>query len=74
MGKTALIILVVLLVLGGIFVFIAGGKFPNPLSKKGTSLGGQIYSQTQNSKDKLPDSNPFAKVNPFKGVYKNPFQ
>ena len=77
MRKTGIIIvLVLILVVGGFYILISTGKVPNPFSKKpATSLGEQIYAQTQNPlEDKLPQTNPFAKVNPFKGVYKNPFQ
>lgn len=38
-------------------------------------LGSQLFKATQKPiSDKIPETNPFAKVNPFKGVYKNPFQ
>lgn len=38
-------------------------------------LGSQIFKEIQNpSGDKIPETNPFAKLNPFKGVYKNPFE
>ncbi len=78
MGKTGIIIIVLVLILvGGAYFLISTGKIANPLNKNTatTSLGGQIYTQTQNPiKDKIPETNPFVKVNPFKGVYKNPFQ
>lgn len=76
MGKIALILIVVLVIAGGTYFLISTGKLSNPLSKKTatTSLGEQIYTQTQNPLEgKLPETNPFAKLNPFKGVYKNPF-
>lgn len=76
-GNIALIPVIILLLVAGVAYFlISTGKLPNPLSKKGTttSLGEQIYAKTQNPLEgKLPETNPFAKVNPFKGVYKNPF-
>ncbi|OGE29616.1 hypothetical protein A2867_02000 [Candidatus Daviesbacteria bacterium RIFCSPHIGHO2_01_FULL_40_11] len=70
------IIIVIALIIGvGGYFLITSGKIPNPLNKNTTtSLGGQIYQQTQNSVSGLPETNPFSKVNPFKGVYKNPFQ
>lgn len=38
-------------------------------------LGSQLFKEIQNSSaDKIPETNPFAKVNPFKGVYNNPFE
>lgn len=44
--------------------------------KSALSLGSQIFKKIP--KDtvsvKIPQTNPFAKVNPFKGVYKNPFE
>ncbi len=77
-GNITLILLIILLIAVGVAYFlITSGKISNPLSKKGvtTSLGEQIYTQTKNPlEDKIPQTNPFAKVNPFKGVYKNPFQ
>ena len=78
MSKIVLIIILILALLGGVAYFlISSGKLSNPLNKntQTTSLGGQIYNQTQNPlKDKIPETNPFSKVNPFKGVYKNPFE
>lgn len=49
----------------------------NPLqsSFSNADLGSQIFQKVQNSSDEgAPDTNPFAKANPFKGVYKNPFE
>lgn len=77
MRKIALILIVVLVIAGGTYFLISTGKLSNPLNKKTvtTSLGEQIYNKTQNPlEDKLPETNPFAKINPFKGVYKNPFE
>ena len=77
-GNIALILVIVLLLVAGVAYFlITSGKLPNPLNKKGAtiSLGEQIYTQPKNPlEDKIPETNPFVKVNPFKGVYKNPFQ
>ena len=78
MGKTGIIIVLVLILVGiGAYFLISSGKVSNPLTKKTqkTSLGEQIYNKVKNPlEDKLPETNPFAKVNPFKGVYKNPFE
>ncbi len=76
MEKIWIIIVLILLLVGGAYYLISSGKLSNPLNKNTatSSLGGQIYNQTQNPlKDKIPETNPFGKVNPFKGVYKNPF-
>ena len=44
-------------------------------TRSASTLGSQIYKEVQNStKDEVTQSNPFSKVNPFKGVYKNPFE
>ncbi|TSC88330.1 MAG: hypothetical protein G01um10147_235 [Microgenomates group bacterium Gr01-1014_7] len=78
MGKTGIVVgILLIIVIGVVYFFVSSGKIPNPLSKKSEdpSLGEQIYTQTKNPLEgKLPESNPFSKVNPFKGVYKNPFQ
>lgn len=76
MVRIALILIVVLVIAGGAYFLITSGKISNPLSKNTatTSLGEQIYQQTQNPVSALPQTNPFSKVNPFKGVYKNPFE
>ncbi len=70
--------MIVLLVLaGGVFFLISKGIVKNPLQKSSpnSSLGSQIFEKTQNPiQDKIPETNPFSKVNPFKGVYKNPFE
>ena len=40
-----------------------------------SNLGSQIFKQAQkNPSGNIPETNPFTKVNPFKGVYKNPFE
>ncbi len=71
----AIFILLILLA-GGFYLLVSTGKIPNLFNKnKATSLGEQIYNQTKNPlEDKIPETNPFSKVNPFKGVYKNPFE
>lgn len=47
---------------------------PNSKSTTDTSLGGQIYQQTQNPlQKKLPDTNPVKNANPIQGAYTNPF-
>lgn len=77
MGKTGIIIVLVLILAGGgVYFLINSGKIPGAGKKAQiTSLGEQIYTKTKNPlQDKLPETNPFAKVNPFKGVYKNPFE
>ncbi|MBI2196918.1 hypothetical protein HYU45_04910 [Candidatus Daviesbacteria bacterium] len=75
MGKIAIIVALILILGGGAYVFLNSGKIPG-IGKKSQapSLGEQIYNQQNPLGDKLPETNPFAKVNPFKGVYKNPFQ
>ncbi len=77
-GNIVLISLIILLILaGGVFFLISKGIVKNPLQKSSpnSSLGSQIFEKTKNPiQDKIPETNPFAKVNPFKGVYKNPFQ
>ena len=72
MGKTLVIILVIiLLICGGVYFFISIGKIP-----KSQSLGEQIYTQTQNPiKVKVPQTNPFkVETNPIKAIYPNPFR
>lgn len=77
-GNIALILLIILLVLAGVvFFLISKGTIKNPLQKSSpnSNLGSQIFDKTQNPlEDKIPETNPFAKLNPFKGVYKNPFE
>lgn len=77
-GNIILISLILILVLaGGGFFLISKGIIKNPLQKSSpnSSLGTKIFEKTQNPiQDKIPETNPFSKVNPFKGVYKNPFQ
>ena len=38
-------------------------------TKSASTLGSQIYQEVQS-----PQTNPFTKINPFKGVYQNPFE
>ena len=69
--------LVLLVLAGGGFFLISKGIVKNPLQKSSpnSSLGTQIFEKTQNPiSGKIPETNPFSKVNPFKGVYKNPFE
>lgn len=77
-GNIALVSLIaLLLVVGVVFFLISKGIVKNPLqgSFSNSNLGSQIFKEIQNSSgDKVGDTNPFAKVNPFKGVYKNPFE
>ena len=78
-GNIALIplIIIILVAAGVVFFLIFKGVIKNPLqsSSSNSNLGGQIFEKTQNPlEDKIPETNPFAKVNPFKGVYKNPFE
>ena len=77
-GNIVLILLILILVLaGGAFFLVSKGIVKNPLQKSSpnSSLGTQIFEKTQNPiQDKIPQTNPFSKVNPFKGVYKNPFE
>ncbi|MDO8470846.1 MAG: hypothetical protein Q7S63_02605 [bacterium] len=55
----------------------------SPIEEEQKGLGGELYEQSQNPAEQLPDTNPFqvktnpldqAKTNPFEGLYKNPFQ
>lgn len=77
-GNIVLISLIVLLVVAGVvFFLISKGIIKNPLqsSFSNSNLGSQIFKEVQNSSgEKIPETNPFAKLNPFKGVYKNPFE
>ena len=71
------LIIIILVVAGGGFFLVSKGIVKNPLQKSSpnSSLGTQIFEKTQNPiQDKIPQTNPFSKVNPFKGVYKNPFE
>ncbi|MBI3103560.1 hypothetical protein HYZ05_01340 [Candidatus Daviesbacteria bacterium] len=70
------LIMIILVVAGVVFFLIFKGVIKNPFqgSSANVNLGSQIFQKTQNqSQDTIPQTNPFAKVNPFKGVYKNPF-
>ena len=58
-----LVVIVIILVALGFF-FWQKGSF-NTSNK---NLGAQLF------KDNIPEPNPFTKVNPFKGVYQNPFE
>lgn len=62
MFQKVLLILIILLLIAGIAYWL----WQKPRSN--SSLGSQIFKEAERS------SNPFAKVNPFKGVYKNPFE
>lgn len=74
MNRIWLLILALAIVVAFLYYLILVDKIPNPLAKKPLSLGEQIYTKTQNPlEDKIPETNPFTKVNPFKDVYKNPF-
>lgn len=78
MGKTGIIIVLVLILIGGgVYFFITNSKIPNVAKKtQAPSLGEQIYTQTKNPLDeKLPETNPFAaETNPAKKAYPNPFE
>lgn len=76
MRKGRVIFILLILLAGGFYLLVSTGKVSNPFNKKpATPLGEQIYTQTQNPiENKIPETNPFTKVNPFKGVYKNPFE
>ncbi len=76
-GFSQIIILLAIILIGvGVYFLKPWEKLNLPFIPKTSSndLGGQIYQQTQNPVSKLPNTNPFGKLNPFKGVYKNPFQ
>ena len=72
-----IIVIGVLAAAGVVYFLISKGDIKNPVqsSFSNSNLGGQIFEKTQNPiEGKIPEANPFTKVNPFKGVYKNPFQ
>lgn len=76
-GLVWVIIVLAVGLLGAAGYFLKpGNKLNLPFIPKNSSnnLGATIYEQTQNPVSGLPETNPFSKVNPFKGVYKNPFQ
>lgn len=75
-GFVWVIILLAAVLLGMAVYFLKPwNKLDLPFIPKTSSnnLGATIYQQTQNPVSTLPETNPFSKVNPFKGVYKNPF-
>ncbi|MBI2017611.1 hypothetical protein HYS92_01025 [Candidatus Daviesbacteria bacterium] len=74
-GKIAATLVLIFILGGGIYVFLNSGKIPG-IGKKSqaSSLGEQIYNQQNPLGEKAPEVNPFSKINPFKGVYKNPFE
>lgn len=77
-GNIVLIVLIALLLIAGIAYFlISKGIIKNPLQSSfpNVDLGSQIFQKIQSpSGEKVTETNPFAKINPFKGVYKNPFE
>lgn len=66
-----LLVVLVLILVAGVGFWLWKGK----TTFKTSNIGEKIYEKTQNPlKDKLPETNPFDKANPFKGIYKNPFE
>ena len=50
--------------------------YPTPANQPAETpagLGSEIYRNVQNPAEKIPDTNPFDKTNPFPNAYKNPF-
>lgn len=68
------LLLVAIIIVITIVIIVLGYWFWR--EKYTLSLGSQIFKQIPKDtvSGKLPETNPFAKVNPFKGVYKNPFE
>ena len=73
-GFSWIIILIVVLIGAVVYVLKPWNKLNLPFLSKTPDLGAKIYQQSQNPVSNLPETNPFSKVNPFKGVYKNPFE
>lgn len=74
-GFSRIIILLIVVLLGvAVYVLKPWSKLNLPFLSKTPDLGAKIYQQTQNPVIGLPETNPFSKINPFKGVYKNPFE
>lgn len=88
---TLIVIVAVVLLLGvGVWYFMNSAPQPAPVVvtpppaaspqatqviTTSTSLGAQIYGQTQDPLGgKLQDVNPVQTTNPIKGLYKNPFE
>lgn len=98
MNKKILIIIIAAIIaisagIGGFFVWKKYFKKASEMQlqqegkkveeEKPESLGEQIYQQTQNPIEKLPQSNPYetktnpfeeTKTNPYSNGYKNPFE
>ncbi len=74
-GFTQVIILLAIIAVGVTVYFLKPwNKLNLPFLSKTPDIGAKIYQRTQNPVSRLPQTNPFSKVNPFKGVYKNPFE
>lgn len=61
---------------------IKAPEIPTPSAAESSGLGAQIYKDSGNPTQKIPDANPFqaetnpfsdAKTNPYTSVYHNPF-
>lgn len=82
MNKKIILILVAVAAIAAVawFVFIKkpiGGTLPEQAPEAQSGFGGSLYEKVaiENPVAKLPETNPFkANVNPFTGVYKNPFE
>lgn len=84
MNKNVLISVACLIALVVLFMFIYDplgfkktAQAPTPIpAGDSNSLGEEISGQVDNPAESLPQNNVFeqAKVNPYKDVYKNPFQ
>ncbi len=68
------ILLIVALIGAAVYFLKPWNNLNLPFLSKTPDIGAKIYQQTQNPVSNLPETNPFSKVNPFKGVYKNPFE
>ena len=69
--KILLIVVILALVVGGAFYFLKKGP---PEKEEAKTFGEKIYEMVQNPAEKIPQTNPFKKINPFEGLRINPFE
>ena len=75
--KILLIIVILALVAGGVFYFLKrspGIQLELLEKEKATTFGEKIHEMVQNPAEKIPQTNPFKKINPFEGLKINPFE
>ncbi len=75
--KILLIVVILALVVGGaLYFFKRGPSIQLELleKEKATTFGENIYEMIQNPAEKIPQTNPFKKINPFEGLKINPFE